>query len=269
MSFRWWVSDLAQDGLYVELASVIFWVLLSITLHELGHGWAAIRQGDDTPLRLGHMTANPLVHMGPQSLLMFALCGIAWGQMPVNPWRFKSGRRGDMIVSAAGPAMNLLIALACLLLLTAWVRFVPSVPLHRNGAVFLFSGLTLNLILIPFNLLPIPPLDGAHILAGFSRRARALYDHPEAPIVGLLAFIAIFNMSPIGGMFQWQVTRGARWLADGAGSIAGNPGIIEVMYRHELEEAAWRLLEQSGGPGGRQEAPDGPGAEEDPPPAGD
>jgi len=245
MDFRGWISEYVSAGEYVELASWIFWVLLSITLHELGHGWAAIRQGDDTPIRLGHMTANPIVHMGVQSLVMFALCGIAWGAMPVNPSRFRSGRRGDMIVSAAGPTMNLLIALACLVLLTAWVRFVPQdLVLWRNGALFLFTGLSLNLFLIPFNLLPIPPLDGAHVLAGFSRKVRALYDHPEAPIVGLLLFLAVFNMTPIGTICQMQVARGARSLADAAGALVGNRGIVEFMYGPQIEEAAWRLLEQ-------------------------
>jgi Zn-dependent protease len=268
MDLTWWIHDLVSAGQYVELASWIFWVLFSITLHELGHGWAAIREGDDTPRLLGHMTANPIVHMGAQSLVMFGLCGIAWGAMPVNPSRFRHTRRSDMIVSAAGPAMNLLLALACLLLLTAWVRFAPQdLPLHRNGTLFLFTGLWLNLFLIPFNLLPIPPLDGAHVLAGFSRRVRALYDHPEAPIVGLLLFMAIFNMSPIGAICQAQVMRGAWGLADAAGALAGNPGIVEVMYGPQMDEAAWRLLEQMQEPGGHGE---GPGWDESTPPrAGD
>ena len=72
----WWVSNFAQSGHYVELVSWIFWVLLSITLHELAHGWAAIWQGDDTPIRLNRMTANPIAHMGLPSLVVFALCGI-------------------------------------------------------------------------------------------------------------------------------------------------------------------------------------------------
>lgn len=268
MDLRWWISDLVSAGQYVELASWIFWILLSITLHELGHGWAAIREGDDTPIQLGHMTANPFVHMGVQSLVMFALCGIAWGAMPVNPSRFRHSRKSDMIVSAAGPAMNLLIALACLVLLTAWVRFAPpDLPLHRNGALFLFTGLSLNLFLIPFNLLPIPPLDGAHVLAGFSRRVRALYAHPEAPIVGLLLFLAVFNMTPIGSICQAQVARGARSLADVAGAAVGNREIAEVIYGPQIDEAAWRLLERMSGRDGPREAP---GMDESlPPRAGD
>ena len=82
-------------------------------LHELAHGWAAIWLGDQTPVRQGRMTGNPLVHMGPWSLLMLAVAGIAWGQMPIDRTRLR-GRHGEAIVAAAGPAMNVLLALAAL-----------------------------------------------------------------------------------------------------------------------------------------------------------
>ena len=98
----WWVHEEFRAGGLVAVLSWAFWVIFSITLHELGHGWAAIRQGDDTPRRFGRMTLNPLVHMGVPSLVMFALIGIAWGAMPVEPSRFRWGRRGRVLVSAAG-----------------------------------------------------------------------------------------------------------------------------------------------------------------------
>ena len=226
----WWVSRFAEEGRYVELLSWIFWVLLSITLHELAHGWAAIWQGDDTPIRLHRMTLNPVVHMGGHALIMFALCGITWGQLPVNRHRFRDGHRGDIYVSAAGPAMNLLIGFVCLVGLTAWLRLVPEGSnLYRNGAVFLYFGLALNLILASFNLLPIPPLDGSHILAGLSPRARELFQRPQAQMFGLLVFIAVFFMSPIGGLFfdlAWNTTER---LIDAAGRMLDNPGIWQVM----------------------------------------
>lgn len=220
----WWVHDYAQAGLYIELVSWIFWVLLSITLHELAHGWTALWQGDDTPVRLGRMTANPVAHMGVNSLIVFALCGIAWGQMPVNPHRFRDGRRGDVYVSAAGPAMNLLIALVCLVCLALWLRVGPGgAGLYRNVEVFLYTGLGLNLFLAPFNLLPIPPLDGAHVLAGFSPKARELFSHPQAPLIGTFVFVAVFFMTPVGRLFFDATWAAARAAADTASALLGGP----------------------------------------------
>ncbi len=220
----WWVSYYVHSGQFIELVSWIFWVLLSMTLHELAHGWVAIWQGDDTPIQLQRLTLNPVVHMGVPSLVMFALCGIAWGAMPVNPHRFKDGHRGDIYVSVAGPAMNVLIALVCLLLLTFWGAAGPQgSALSRDVTVFLYYGVALNFILAPFNLLPIPPLDGSHILAGIFPRVRRLYGHPQAAIFGMFVFLAIFFMSPMGQIFFRVVDDAARSLVNAVGGLVGNP----------------------------------------------
>ena len=80
-SFSMWMHELAQSGEYGVIVGWLFWIIASITLHELAHGWAALWQGDPTPRALGHMTASPMVHMGPMSLIALALVGIAWGAM--------------------------------------------------------------------------------------------------------------------------------------------------------------------------------------------
>src|SRR5262249_8984123 len=112
MGFNWWVAEIWNQS-PVLLVSWIVWVIGSIVLHELAHGWAALWCGDRTPIETGHMTWNPLVHMGQMSLLMFALVGIAWGQMPVDPSRFR-GRYDDAKVALAGPLMNLALAITAL-----------------------------------------------------------------------------------------------------------------------------------------------------------
>ncbi len=220
----WWVHSYWQAGLYTELIAWVFWVLLAITLHELAHGWAALWQGDRTPIDLDRMTLNPIVHMGPQSLIMFALCGIAWGMMPVNPDRFRDGRRGDVYVSAAGPAMNLVLMIVSLIGMTAWLALAPSGSrtIYHNGLVFFMKGVELNLLLALINLLPIPPLDGSTILAGFSRKAQELFDKPEAPMIGLFIFIAIFFMSPIGHLIWPVAFEAAAWMGDLVGAPLGN-----------------------------------------------
>lgn len=196
----WWIGRLleAPNG-HVLLASWVVWVIGSIVLHELAHGWTAIRCGDDTPIRTGHMTLNPVVHMGVPSLIMFALIGIAWGMMPVNPSRFR-GRYDDALVSVAGPAMNLLLAG---LALAAWVLWVGlagghwigsgvSEPLYGNVQSFLHTGVMLNIVLCIFNLLPVPPLDGSRILASFSDGFRRMWQTEQAQFFALIAFVGLF-----------------------------------------------------------------------------
>jgi Zn-dependent protease len=136
--------------------------VLSIVLHELGHGFAALRQGDDTPRLLGHITWNPVVHMGWFSLGLLAVFGIGFGQTPVNPARFRS-RWGDAIVSGAGPTVNLvLFAIGA----TVFGVLPDEAPFYAH-AFFLWLGV-LNVVLLLFNLLPIPPLDGSAVLSNLS-----------------------------------------------------------------------------------------------------
>jgi Zn-dependent protease len=218
----WWVHDLYQAGRTVELIAWIFWVIFSIVLHELSHGWAALWQGDDTPRRLGRMTLNPLVHMGGLSLLMFAVIGIAWGVMPTDPSRYRWGRRGRVVVAAAGPAMNVALSLVALTAVVVWWKVGPSSqPLRNNVSVFLMTGGWINLVLAAFNLLPVPPLDGATILEGLSYRAYELYRKPQAALYGMLILMAVFFLTPIGGL----VWHGAQFLAvgytDGLATLMG------------------------------------------------
>lgn len=214
----WWVATLLRDDPAL-LASWIVWVIGSIVLHELAHGWAAMWQGDDTPRASGHMTWNPLVHMGGMSLLVFALVGIAWGMMPVNPSRFR-GRYGEVWVALAGPAMNLVLAAGAIVLGSIWSGYFQGVPdpLWRNFMVFFIAGAFLNVALAVFNLLPVPPLDGSRILAGFSDSYRRLISHPQAIVISLILFLLVFAR---GGSFVFQIGRGV--------SDAGFVGVSNIL----------------------------------------
>lgn len=192
----WWVLDALKYQGPVYLFSWCFWVILSITLHELGHGIAAIWQGDQTPIQAGHLNLNPLVHMGPQSLLIFAFVGIAWGAMPVTPQRFRMGHLGAVLVSLAGPLVNLLLAIFAGTLLGILIHFgSPNANFTINCSTFLWVGSMLNLVLLIFNLVPIPPLDGSRILAGLSISAARFYDKPEVQRFAIVAFILLFLTS--------------------------------------------------------------------------
>lgn len=201
MMDQWWVHAAYYQGGWSYVAAWVFWVLFSISLHELAHGWAALWQGDQTPRELGHMTWNPWVHMGPWSLGMFALIGIAWGLMPVQPARFRWGRRGWVLVAAAGPAMNVLLALIALSLLAVLLRFGSiEGEFGQRLVMFLYTGGWLNIILAGLNLLPVPPLDGSRILSGLSYRCYQWFENPAFRQYSFFAVLAIFWLTPIGGI---------------------------------------------------------------------
>ncbi|MCB9846664.1 MAG: site-2 protease family protein [Phycisphaeraceae bacterium] len=196
----WWVQDvLSLDNGALILVSWTFWIIASIVLHELAHGWAALRAGDQTPRLSGHMTLNPVVHMGIPSLVIFAIVGIAWGAMPINPSRFR-GRHADAIVALAGPLMNLSLAICSLLACVVWLGFSGghwtswNIPDHiaTNAYLFLVLGAFLNIALMLFNLLPVPPLDGSRIVASFSSAYTRFFGSPSGAPVAMILFLIVF-----------------------------------------------------------------------------
>lgn len=185
--------------------SVVFTVVLSIMLHELAHGWAAIRKGDDTPIRSGHMTPNPLVHMGPFSIFLLLVVGLAFGAMPIDPTRLR-GKYAEAFVAVAGPVMNLLLAALAVIGLGLWYRFGTIDPeatsqFAENTKYFLYIFAVTNLVLCWFNLFPIPPLDGSHILANFHHGYARFLADPSKQGLLLLMFVIPFGMAPL--MFDW------------------------------------------------------------------
>lgn len=161
---------LAENPIHYFRIVVI--LIISITLHELAHGFAALNQGDDTPRRTGHMTLNPLVHMGWESIFFLVIAGITWGQMPVNPAKFRSAKLGNILVSIAGPALNLLLGIFAILLL------VFSSHIKFLSREFIYLTAQINLSLFMFNLLPIPPLDGFHALVEIFPPLKLLNNSP-------------------------------------------------------------------------------------------
>jgi Zn-dependent protease len=196
----WWIHELWNAGRGTELVAWIFWVIFSITLHELAHGWAALWEGDDTPRVTGHMSANPVVHMGLPSMVLFLIIGIAWGMMPVNPYKFRHGKWGRILVSFAGPAMNLLIAFV---VLTVLGFVIDPFTEQTDVETFLLTGGFLNLILFALNMLPVPPLDGSNILANLSNTVARWYSHPQAQMAGLLLFFLLIMTNMFDVVFMW------------------------------------------------------------------
>ena len=165
---------------YLDFAGIFigFIVLLfSLTVHEMAHAWTADRLGDPTARLLGRVSLNPIVHADPIGTVVFPLLSLATGAMligwakpvPVNLRYLPHPRRDYMMVAAAGPVSNLILAVFAAILL-AIVPVSPQTLGESNVSVPIATLLTrlvnLNVLLAVFNMLPIPPLDGGNVLAG-------------------------------------------------------------------------------------------------------
>ena len=152
-------------------------LLFSLTVHEMAHAWTADRLGDPTARLLGRVSLNPMVHADLIGTIVFPLMAmvsgvplIGWAKpVPVNPRQLRSPRRDYMLVAAAGPASNLLMAIGAAIVL----RLVPVSPVTLGEpnvtapiAAILSQAMRLNVLLAVFNMIPIPPLDGGNVLSG-------------------------------------------------------------------------------------------------------
>jgi Zn-dependent protease len=144
-------------------AAIVVVIIGSIVLHELGHALTATWERDATPKMLGHLTWNPVVHMGWYSIILVCAMGIGWGSTPVNPRYFRHRRWGNVLVSFAGPAVNALLICVSAIALGGVQRAGVE-----NETLLDFWGLALhyNVLLFLFNMVPIPPLDGFTVLEG-------------------------------------------------------------------------------------------------------
>ena len=143
--------------------AAVFLVVFSVCCHEFMHAFTALRFGDDTAARRGHLTLSPFKQMGWLSIVMLLFVGIAWGQVPVNPMNFRS-RAGRVMTSLAGPLTNL--GLWVIFAVLAYVCFRIEGE-RRFSCDMLIYGSIMNFALFAFNLLPIPGLDGFNVLTEF------------------------------------------------------------------------------------------------------
>ena len=179
---------------YLLFVLIAFALIFSLTFHEFGHGKVASLIGDDTAKRAGRLTLNPIPHIDPVGLVMVLLIGIGYAKpVPTDPRNYRT-RWGTLMVAAAGPGMNLLLAIVTINLYaigmkSGWALFQTDV------AYFFFTYLALiNMLLMLFNLLPIGPLDGSYILPYFLPRDMArkyLLINQRSGAYALLALIAL------------------------------------------------------------------------------
>jgi Zn-dependent protease len=182
-------------------------LLFSVIAHEYAHGYAALKQGDDTALVLGRLTWNPIKHIDPFMTVIVPLILYLSGApvlggakpVPVNPRNYRNVRRGDIIVSLAGVATNLLIAIGCAVLFPLCGMLGRAVPALEGFAgivqAMAFIGMLLNLVLIVFNLIPIPPLDGSHVFKYLLPVPLAIR-YQQVAKYGIIVLIALMWFSP-------------------------------------------------------------------------
>ena len=192
---------------------ILFIVLLfSLTVHEMAHAYTADRLGDPTARMLGRISLNPMVHADPIGTIAFPLIAlvtgaplIGWAKpVPVDVRNLRHHRRDYILVAAAGPASNLVIALVSSIVLAA-LPISPQTLGETNVsapiAAILGTAMRLNVLLAVFNMLPIPPLDGGNVLAGLLPPRLAVSFNQIRPYGFLLLYALIFT----GGFYSFVV----------------------------------------------------------------
>jgi Zn-dependent protease len=203
---------LFRNVIFTEVVSVVL-VMFSVVLHEIAHGWAAYRLGDPTAKQAGRLTLNPLAHLDLfGSVIMPLMLAVVGGPVfafakpvPYNPNNLRHPVRDEVLVALAGPACNLLQALVGALLFrvlfNAWQGSVDAMYYVLSG---LTSYVYVNLTLMFFNLIPLPPLDGSAIvsplLKGDARVAYYKVQRYAMPILILLLWVlpSVLRFDPLG-----------------------------------------------------------------------
>jgi Zn-dependent protease len=224
-----WQQRLSTDPLGTALFIVALFI--SVVVHEYGHALAAIWQGDDTPTKNGKFDWNPFRYLDGVGILLFVIVGFGWlGSVRTNPHKYRSAVAGSVIVSMAGIAMNIALALIVgVVLRLVGTRVDPglaglegmlggmisvagyafSSPLPDWATYLLAQLLMTNIMLAVFNAIPIPPLDGGHALAVLEPRViGALFNTLIFRMGAVLILVMIFAPGPL-----WNLIRGAQSFA--------------------------------------------------------
>ena len=256
------------NGIFTGLISNIPYMILSVpviffslSVHETAHGFAAHKLGDPTARSLGRLTLNPLKHLDPMGFICMLLFGMGWAKpVPVNSRYFKNPRRDMAITAAAGPISNLLLAL-----IFAVIMRLVMIPLENitagnylvisnkywiaeevsSGAGFVllsllvilcYIGITLNLALMIFNLIPLPPLDGSRIAYIFlpANIYFGIMKYERYIMLGFLVLLYAFNFTGLPNPISSLVS----WITDGLFAITG---ISEDLFTISYSEIMSRL----------------------------
>jgi Zn-dependent protease len=199
-----------------DLIQAIIIIVISLTVHEFGHSLMALRLGDDTPRREGRLTLNPLAHIDIIGFIMLIVAGFGWAKpVRIDPRALKKPQRDEILISIAGPLANILLAFVAAL--AVWALIATGAGLSPTLQRGIFGALTqaaaINVSLALFNMLPIPPLDGSHLVTTWLSRvnmalAVTYFRYGSWALLALIVFERVTNVDilPIGRLTMAIVT---------------------------------------------------------------
>jgi Zn-dependent protease len=178
-----------SDNIVEALIAAAIIIFIGFPIHEFAHAFAAFQLGDSTAKLFGRLTLDPRAHIDPMGALLILIAGFGWAKpTPVNPYNLRGGRNGEALVAMAGPLSNLILAslgaLPLRYILTTGMD-VPPVLTNTLGFFVYF-----NLLLMIFNLIPIPPLDGSKVLFAAMDRQTEFRWRPVLEQYGFIILIA-------------------------------------------------------------------------------
>lgn len=182
-------------------------LVLGVTIHEFCHAAAANHLGDPTAKHMGRLTLNPLAHLDLMGTLMLFLIGLGWGKpVPVNPHNLYHPKRDSALVSLAGPASNILLAIA----VSLPYKYLLMQGLYPQAAEFFLAIFQLNVLLALFNFIPLPPLDGSKMVGVFVPdryygRYQHFLDHGVKYFIGFILIDSFVLSNIFGFSFMWLV----------------------------------------------------------------
>lgn len=202
------IFSLLQAGPAIAISFVLA-IIIGITIHEFAHALAGYLQGDMTARDYGRLTLNPLAHLDPMGTLMLLLAGFGWGRpTPYNPYHLRSTKYGPLMVALFGPLSNLIGAIVSVLLLVGLSSYLSADNLLMVFLVHLFF---VNVMLMIFNLLPIPPLDGSQVIFTLlppKFDTIKLYIAKNGPIIlfSIIFIDMLFNVGIFSRIFQFFIS---------------------------------------------------------------
>lgn len=199
------------SALFGRIFIILPTVLIALTGHEFAHGWVSSKLGDPTPRAEGRLSLNPLRHLDPIGAILMLITGFGWAKpVSVNPMYYKNRKKGMALVAAAGPLANLIMAFVAMVAGMFLLKIIPS-----EGAAYIIGTIVsifvqMNLSFMIFNLIPIPPLDGAKVLGMFLSNSAYYkmleYERYSMLLIMLLSLSGALD-SIIGGGVRvvWQI----------------------------------------------------------------